>query len=148
MASYAAVRDRLEDPSYEVRIRAVRALGRIGLPAALPHLERVALADPAPAPRAVAAAALGELGAREAVEVLVELLSDPVIRVASHAGAALLRVGPSGVDALVTASRAPGRSQAHACEALALAVLRGQVPAVLQGGQVPAAPQGVMAVAA
>jgi HEAT repeat protein len=89
-----------DDSSLEVRIRAARSLGRLGMPSALGALVRAAGHDqPAPL-RAVAARALGDLGHPDAVPHLRVLLRDPVHRVASNAGRALAQLGPTGVIAL------------------------------------------------
>jgi len=107
------------DDSVEVRIRAARALGRIGVRAAAPPLTAALRAD-SPELRAVAARALGQLGSAEAVGALVERLSDSWHRVASNAGEALVALGPPGLTAL-TAVAASGEAPAAAYAEQALA---------------------------
>lgn len=65
-----------DDPQWEVRASAGRALGRLGTRDAVPDLVR-ALRDPVVDVRVVAAAALWRLPDPAAVPALVELLSDP-----------------------------------------------------------------------
>lgn len=109
------------DPSVEVRIRAARSLGRVGLPNSLPALLASTAADqPAPL-RIVSARALGDLGHPEAVPRLKQLLHDPVHRVAANAARALAALGPIGVAALARVANDPAADSAaaHANEALA-----------------------------
>ncbi|HEX5533368.1 MAG TPA: HEAT repeat domain-containing protein [Actinomycetales bacterium] len=118
----ALIRIVLDDPALEVRIRAARALGRIGAPIALrPLLLAVDDANPLPL-RVVAAKALGELGSDEAVPGLARLAADPAHRLAANAAAALTRCGPKGLLALRAMVNQP--DGAHAREALALSALR------------------------
>jgi hypothetical protein len=109
------------DPSMEVRIRAARSLGRVGLPGALPALLDATVAHQPTALRAVAARALGDLGHPAAVARLRDLLSDPVHRVASNAARSLLQLGEEGVRALHAelAARPETDAAAHARDALA-----------------------------
>lgn len=114
------------DPSLEVRIRAARSLGRVGLPGALrPLLDATRPDQPAPL-RAVAARALGELGHPSAVPVLRDLLMDPVHRVASNAGRSLAMLGDKGITALRAEIeiQPDGAGAGHAREALARLDLR------------------------
>ena len=126
------LRERLEhDERPAVRARAATALGRLGLPAALPALLPAVGPHEDPAVRVAATRALGELGATGAAPVLCALLDDDDDRVAAEAGPALLRLGAHGLDLLRRADEdgaLPGAS-ARAREALALAALRGLVPA-------------------
>lgn len=64
------------DPSWEVRASAGRALGRLGTRDAVPDLVR-ALRDPMVDVRVVAAAAIWRLPDPAAVPALIELLADP-----------------------------------------------------------------------
>ena len=119
-ASLAVQQSLLEDPSLEVRIRAARSLGRLGMPSALRALQLATKPEQPDALRAVAARALGELGHTGAVPRLRVLLRDPVHRVASTAGRALVLLGPKGVVALrkEVANRPRGAGAAHARDAL------------------------------
>ncbi|WP_405596787.1 HEAT repeat domain-containing protein [Streptomyces sp. NBC_01410] len=85
-----------EDPDAEVRIRAARALGRLGMPDGLePLLAAVGPGQPI-ALRRVAAGALGSLGAVAATARLRGLLGDPDDHVAGTAARSLLRLGDVG----------------------------------------------------
>jgi len=108
------------DDHLEVRIRAARALGRIGVRAATPPLMEALRAE-SPELRAVAARALGQLGAADAVEPLVDGLSDSWHRVASNAGEALASLGRPGIDALTAVAAGDRRpAAAYAEQALAM----------------------------
>lgn len=108
------------DESLEARIRAARALGRIGARAATPPLV-AALRAESPELRAVAARALGQLGSAEAVDALVERLYDSWHRVASNAGEALVALGPPGVTALTAVAASGGPpAAAYAEQSLAM----------------------------
>ena len=105
----AAVPDLLRlarDPGGAVRYRAVRAIGRVGLPAGGPALAD-ALADPEPDVRAVAAFGLGLLGDPAAVEPLIAALGDPSPIVQARAADALARLpapeAAGAVEAMVAA---------------------------------------------
>ncbi|MFE9442172.1 HEAT repeat domain-containing protein [Streptomyces sp. NPDC006602] len=110
-----------EDPHPEVRIRAARALGRLGMPDGLEPL--LAAVDPGQplALRTVAAGALGNLGAVAATGRLRELLDDPAQRVAATAARSLLRLGEAGSAELraAAAGRFGARAAAQARAALA-----------------------------
>ncbi|MDP9433555.1 MAG: HEAT repeat domain-containing protein, partial [Actinomycetota bacterium] len=114
-----------DDPDPLARLSAVRALGRIGMPSGAGVLTAATAPHEDDALRAAAAAALGELGP-QSVPVLAGLLADPVHQVAHNAAGALCGLGETGLAALrLNALGAYGGStQAHAAEALALAVLR------------------------
>ena len=105
----AAVPDLLRlagDPGGAVRYRAVRAIGRVGLPEGGPALA-AALADPEPDVRAVAAFGLGLLGDPAAVEPLIAALADPSPIVQARAADALARLrapeAAGAVEAMVAA---------------------------------------------
>lgn len=83
----------------EQRIRACRALGRLGLSTSSSMLV-TALADPSPSVRAQAARALAELGDARSVPALVDLLSDPSWWVRARAAQALRAMGEPGRAAL------------------------------------------------
>lgn len=87
------------DPATEVRIRAARALGRIGVRSAVVPLV-AALESSSPELRAVAARALGQIGAPDAVAPLLRCLTDPWHRVRSNAAESLATLGPPGLAAL------------------------------------------------
>ncbi|MFK4100128.1 HEAT repeat domain-containing protein [Streptomyces sp. NPDC019531] len=109
------------DPSDEVRIRAARALGRLGMPDGLePLLQAVGPGQPL-ALRIVGTGALGNLGAVSATDRLAELLGDANRHVASTAARALLRLGPTGQTALQTAAAGARGEQAAAQARAALA---------------------------
>ncbi|AVV43297.1 hypothetical protein C6376_19550 [Streptomyces sp. P3] len=115
------VRALREDPDTEVRIRAARALGRLGMPEGLaPLLAAIGPGRPG-ALRIVAAGALGSLGAVAATGPLTELLGDADTHVAGTAARALLRLGPAGEEALREAAddRSGGPAAARARAALA-----------------------------
>lgn len=115
-ALVAAAGDRSTDA--ELRIRAARALGRIGPPAALePLIGCLADGEP-PVLRAVAAKALGDLGSPRAVPHLVPLLHGPH-RLAANAASALARLGPHGARALATAAEGEDPAARYATAALA-----------------------------
>jgi HEAT repeat protein len=102
------------------RVRACRAVGRIGGPGALAALLPV-LDDPYAPARAQAARALGELGDPEATTALGEGLSDPDWWVRANAGEALRRLGEPGLDVLRAALWGPDRyARDRAAEALCL----------------------------
>lgn len=94
------------DPAGAVRYRAVRAMGRVGLPGAGAALA-AALSDPEPDVRAVAAFGLGLLGDPAAVEPLVAALDDPSPLVQARAADALGRLpvpeAAGAVEAMVAA---------------------------------------------
>jgi HEAT repeat protein len=88
------------DPSFEVRARAARCLGRIGSPHAVEPL--LACLNRGPAPLRVQAAwALGELGAVEAVPALRTALVGPSRQLSERAAEALAAIGPAGISVLV-----------------------------------------------
>jgi HEAT repeat protein len=124
-ATEAVIEALLRDPSDEVRIRAARALGRIGMPAGVQPLLAAVQAGEVPALRAVAAGALGELGAAEAAPGLAAWLNDPGYHVAHNAARSLLRLGRDGEAALAEAAVGTlgDRAATHAQEALAMAAL-------------------------
>lgn len=119
-AARAVERALTHDSSLEVRIRAARALGRVGLPSALPALVD-ATRDDRPTPlRIVASRALGDLGHPGAVPCLRGLLGDPVHRLASNAARSLSALGAAGTAALEAEAAHPssGLASQRAREAL------------------------------
>ncbi|HEU5149751.1 MAG TPA: HEAT repeat domain-containing protein, partial [Iamia sp.] len=111
------------DEAVEVRIRAARALGRIGSPRSVAALASVLSPAEPTALRAVATRALGEIGGDDAATLLIPLLDDPAHVVAANASGALPRCGPLGRTLLLGRAGGEGRGAAHAREALALADL-------------------------
>lgn len=103
----------------EVRLSAVRALGRIGLPQAAQAIAACLRPEEDPALRAIAAGALGRIGAPQTAPALATCLGDPDYWVAHSAARALAELGSAGVAALTRAAGGPGRGAAHAREALA-----------------------------
>lgn len=116
---------RLEDGAeeIEVRIRAARALGRIGSPRSTPALTTALSSHEPTGLRAVSARALGEIGGDTAATMLVPLLDDPAHVVAANAASALPRCGAAGRTLLLGRAGGDGRGALHAREALALADL-------------------------
>jgi HEAT repeat protein len=106
-----------------VRVHAARALGRMGGVEDVPALAWATDgAEPRPLRRA-AAQALGEIGHRDAVPVLVRLLHDPDRRLAELSGLALTRVPERGREVLGAAAggTVPGGLSDHERELAARA---------------------------
>ena len=102
-----AIERRLSDARPEVRIAAVRALGRLGMGEAVASL-MAALDDEAWPVRAQAARALGRLRAVPAIEALSDRVSDLSWWVRRHAAYALAHIGGEGLDVLCElAARSP-----------------------------------------
>lgn len=102
------------------RLRACRALGRLGRPEAVPLLI-FAMGDASHTVRAMAAKSLGELADPRAVSVLAVSLRDTYWWVRANAAEALRRCGPAGVTALEQALHLDDRfARDRAAEALAL----------------------------
>ena len=89
----------LRSADEEQRIRACRALGRLGAGTAGKPLAR-ALVDPSAAVRAQAARALGEIRDVSRVHLLVPLMGDRSWWVRARAAEALRALGPAGLEAL------------------------------------------------
>jgi HEAT repeat protein len=124
------------EPDLDVRVSAVRALGRVGGTDDVAVL--AALTGPAQptALRRAAVRALGELGHPDATPVLSRLLSDPDIRLAQHSGDALVQLGPPGIRALLEAASGTGpKNPAGSAAAGSLTVAR-----LRQAPLVPAQP--------
>jgi hypothetical protein len=118
------------DLSLEVRVRAARALGRLGPRSALAPLLEAVEPGHASQLRAEAAKALGELGAPAAAQPLAALLADRDYEVAHEAARALLKLGIAGRTELENAVDAAGDEPlsaptpgGHAREALSAAHL-------------------------
>jgi HEAT repeat protein len=95
----APLRERLAMGDEDERIRACRALGRLGLQSSGAALVR-ALSDPSPAVRAQAARALSDLRDERSVYALVQLLGDRSWWVRARAAEALRVLGAPGLAAL------------------------------------------------
>jgi HEAT repeat protein len=109
----------------DVRVRAARALGKLGLPSSIPALLD-ATKTGEPAVRAEAVQALADLGA-DVVPRMRELLGDPAYSVARAAARALLTLGPPGREALTEVAETDTRAAVVANEALAIAALGAQL---------------------
>jgi HEAT repeat protein len=115
-----AVARLLRDGTERERIKACRALGRIGRDEVVPMLIE-ALSDASEVVRAVAARALGEIGDKRAVPKLAQHLADPSWWVRANAAEALRWCGPTGIAALTAAlGHRSQLASARAAEALAL----------------------------
>ncbi|NIJ10850.1 HEAT repeat protein [Saccharomonospora amisosensis] len=116
-----------QDPVLEVRVRVVRALGRIGSRAALSPLLAATERGEATPLRTVAARALGDLGDPFAAPRLVELLSERVHQIAHNAAESLLELGEAGRAGLREAvGLGVEPAMGHAREALARDELRAE----------------------
>jgi HEAT repeat protein len=106
----------------EERIRACRALGRLGRVTSSAAL-MAALSDGSPSVRAQAARALGSLGETRSVPALVALLGDRSWWVRGRAAEALRAVGAPGLEALRRCARSHTDpfARERAAEALTLA---------------------------
>ena len=105
------------DPSFEVRARAARSLGRIGSPRAIEPL----LACLEGSPTAVCAQAvwaLGRLGAAEAVPGLRDLFLNSTHLLSEQAAQALAAIAPLGVAILTQEAEHHGTSGRSARQAL------------------------------
>ncbi len=104
----------------ELRIRAARALGRIGAPSSADALVEVTRAGEHVALRAVATRALGHIGGDRTVSVLRDALDSPEHVVASNAARALSTAGEAGAHVLTGIAREhTTRRGAYAREGLA-----------------------------
>ena len=118
----AAIDDVIErlhdDPSVEVRARAARALGRMSSPRAVEAL-LTCVHDGPVAMRVQAIWALGEIGDPGVLPVLRDIVLQPARQMGEQAAAALMFMGPSGVDVLVTIAEGGGSTASVAAGALA-----------------------------
>jgi HEAT repeat protein len=108
----------LSSPDAAVRLAAVRALGRLGMPQATDAVTRCLAAGEDPPVRAAAARALGGILDARAVGPLAACLADQDYWVAHSAAEALARLGTPGREALAAAGLAGGPGARHAREAL------------------------------
>jgi HEAT repeat protein len=88
-----------DDGELDVRIAALRCLGRIAHPVAAATVAK-GLHNPAWQVRAVAAEAAGRIGLVDQVDRLAEMLGDDLWWVRQRSGEALVALGSAGVDAL------------------------------------------------
>jgi HEAT repeat protein len=95
----------LEAADPHVRIAGAQALGRLQVPAARPRLQEVASDDEEAGVRSWAVGALGQIGDREDVDLLLPLLDDPSTRVRGAAALALGRIGDPKALAPLRAAR-------------------------------------------
>jgi HEAT repeat protein len=107
-----------DDPSVEVRARAARALGRMGSPRAVAPLLSC-MEDGPVAMRAQAIWALGEIGARDSMPVLLETLLGGSHIMSELAADALWAMGPPGVEELVQVAKGRGRAATISARTLA-----------------------------
>ena len=116
-ALLAASTRRVEEPSRliamlavedtDLKAAAIKALGALGSPEALPHVLPATFND-SWVIRAQAAKAVGVLAGPSGVPRLLDLICDPVFEVRRNAALALSHLGPSGVEALRFLAEDPG----------------------------------------
>jgi HEAT repeat protein len=111
----------LHGPDTAVRVSAVRALGRLGVPQACDAISKCLVPDEDAAVRAEAAQALARIGHPSSVGPLVTCLGATDYWVAHNAAAALAALGSPGRQALARAAAVNAAGAAHAREALAAA---------------------------
>lgn len=121
----AVLVDALHGGDDEVRVRAARALGRIGTPASIGPLLDAAQPGRPLALRVVALGSLRRLGDPAVAARLAELLADADPRVAAAAGRTLAELGPPGVRTLASVAARPGDAGRQALAALASAEMAG-----------------------
>jgi HEAT repeat protein len=97
----------LTRPNLEVQAAALKALGAIGDPQALPDVFPFGR-DPSWILRAQAAKTIGSLAGPGAIPLLLELLGDPVFDVRRNAAQAMASLGPAGREALAWVAQDPG----------------------------------------
>ena len=125
-----------------VRISAVRALGRLGVPQAADAIIRCLAPGEDGALRSAAARALGRIGSPHSVGPLTDCLGDPDYWVAHNAAAALAMLGHAGRQALARTAAVNAPGAPHAREALVGARLLvsesvREVPVPSQSGGTP-----------
>jgi HEAT repeat protein len=146
MPSWQQLVDNAGAGNLEVRISAIRALGRLGVPQAAGPMIACLSPDEQTSLRAVAARALGGLADPQAAPALGVCLSDPEYWVAHNSAEALSALGPAGLAELERAADAGGSGAGHAREALArYALAHRQLPA---RAAIPATPPAARAEAA
>ncbi len=97
----------LDVPDTEVEAAAIKALGSLGNPEALPFV-MPATGHPSWVIRAQAAKAVGALAGPGGIPCLLDLICDPVFEVRRNAALALSHLGPAGIEALRFLSEDPG----------------------------------------
>ncbi len=147
MPSWTGLAENLASADLEVRVSAIRALGRLGMPRAAGPVAGCLAPHEEPALRAVAARALGRIGAPESAPVLAACLDDPNYWVAHNAAEALAQLGPAGERELALAAAGHRPGMMHAREAMARGALaRGEPPptplAAVAAGQAAGQPAG------
>jgi HEAT repeat protein len=118
------------DPATGVRVRAARALARIGSPRAVPPLVACVQSGP-PALRAEAISALGRMGAAAAVPSLRLTLLGPSLQLSQAAANALSAIAPQGIQVLQEIAdddRHPAGSTARRALAAGKAMGPGRLP--------------------
>jgi HEAT repeat protein len=140
LAAIDEVIERLhDDPSVEVRARAARSLGRMSSPRAVDAL-LLHVDDGPVAMRVQAIWALGEIGDPRVLPALRDIVTQPSPQMGAHAASALLVIGPSGADVLVTIAERGGRAGSVAAGALASRQIRppsSPDPSSLRRGDTP-----------
>jgi hypothetical protein len=130
------------DGQVEVRVRAARALGRLGVPDAVRDLVEAGGPQQPAALRMVVARALGDIGSVQAVAGLRRMLAAPEHRVAANAAAALARLGGSGVQALREVAGEGGPAAREATAGLALVDLSARAAAIAAAAHAPSGLSG------
>ena len=111
----------LNDPSVDVRARAARSLGRMGVPGAVQPLLSC-LGDGPSAVQSEVIWALGEIGGSEAIAALRAILLGPSRTMGQRAASALVATGPPGIESL---NRIAGE-RGHPAAPIAAAALVGE----------------------
>jgi hypothetical protein len=129
-----ALRPHLASDDPAARAAAVRALGRIGDPAAVNELERYATVDPDVGVRTAAIEALGATRQPAAIPVLARTFQAPATSLMQASARAMLALdGPAVDDALVGLALRGDSVEARRYAALVLVLSRGRThPAVRQ----------------
>jgi HEAT repeat protein len=131
MGSWPGLVANVASGDLEVRISAVRALGRLSMPQAADTIAACLRPSEDPALRAVAARALGLIGDPHTAPALAACLGDPDYWVAHNAAAALASMGGAGLAELSRAASGQGSAAGHARDALARrALAEGEMPPI------------------
>jgi HEAT repeat protein len=125
----SGLQKRFDDPDHRVRARAVRACGRIGARAVVPHLAEALGTDDSPQVRREAAEALGAIGDDRGVDALADALDDPNSDVRRAAVVALGELGDPSPVGDVVALLDDGDEAVRQATALALIDLLANAPA-------------------
>jgi HEAT repeat protein len=108
----------LAEDDLEVRLSAVRGLGRLGVPQGVGPLTACLAAGQDLELRAVAARSLGLIGSPDSAGPLAACLADPDYWVAHNAAEALAALGPAGQQVLVRVAAGDSAGGPYAREAL------------------------------